>query len=78
MILATLLISILIREYEETERRTTEDMEEKRREISELSSDLAAARFIVFQFSSYDWATCKFSQVTIPIVEGQVEQGISL
>ena len=74
MILATLLISILIREYEETERRTTEDMEEKRREISELSSDLAAARFIVFQFSSYDWATCKFLQSQC--AEGQVEQGI--
>ena len=41
-----ILITIRIRESEETERRTNEDMEEKRREISELSSDLAAARWM--------------------------------
>ena len=32
------------RESEEMEKRSKEDLEEKRREISELSSDLAAAR----------------------------------
>ena len=59
-----ILILILIRECEETERRTNEDMEEKRREISELSSDLAASRS-VFSSPSH-W------------VEGQVEHRISL
>ena len=33
------------RESEEMEKRSKEDLEEKRREISELSSDLAAARW---------------------------------
>ena len=36
------------RESEEMEKRSKEDLEEKRREISELSSDLAAARWGLF------------------------------
>ena len=42
--LILIMITHTIRESEETERKTNEDIEEKRREISEISSDLAAAR----------------------------------
>ena len=38
---------LCFRESEEMEKRSKEDLEEKRREISELSSDLAAARWVV-------------------------------
>ena len=52
LILILMIHFILIRESEETEKRTSEEMEEKRREISELSSDLAAARLIFLSLST--------------------------
>ena len=56
LILILMIHFILIRESEETERRTSEEMEEKRREISELSSDLAAARLIFLSLSNnFHW-----------------------
>ena len=45
--LQSLNFSLCFRESEEMEKRSKEDLEEKRQEISELSSDLAAARWFV-------------------------------